>query len=285
MTRLAATIVGVLGAAPIGAAATMPLRADLAPGLPPVAIAQRLQLTGARFAALRACPGLSAVFLVTGLRKDEPYSALIVQSDGGYSLIALPAVAIGEGQVTAHVPLSNTPPLSTAIQLHTARNHDDAVFYRWASEATSPGTARLNHRLPSLLVSDLSGRTADVAHLQPPVLVLNLWTSWCAPCVEEIPHLNALVREFSSDKRVGFFAVSPQQANVVREAVARTPFDYTQVTSTQANAILGEQYPRHLLLDARRRVIFDSTGYGPSTLGDLRGALLEALAQETAALP
>ena len=38
-------------------------------------------------------------------------------------------------------------------------------------------------------------------------LVINLWASWCQPCIAEIPELNRIVRN-SSDSTIQFIAVS-----------------------------------------------------------------------------
>jgi cytochrome c biogenesis protein CcmG/thiol:disulfide interchange protein DsbE len=40
-----------------------------------------------------------------------------------------------------------------------------------------------------------SGRTVDLSKLRGHVVVLNLWATWCAPCIEELPSLLALHKE------------------------------------------------------------------------------------------
>ncbi len=46
---------------------------------------------------------------------------------------------------------------------------------------------------PQFVVKD-SDRTVDLAKLRGKVVVLNFWASWCAPCLEELPSLEALQR-------------------------------------------------------------------------------------------
>lgn len=41
------------------------------------------------------------------------------------------------------------------------------------------------------------------------VVVLNLWATWCGPCIEEMPHLNRIQKEFK-DKGVTVLAISDE---------------------------------------------------------------------------
>ncbi len=52
--------------------------------------------------------------------------------------------------------------------------------------------------LPALTVSDPEGDTLDLGAINRPVLV-NLWATWCGPCVVEMPALDALAGELEGD--------------------------------------------------------------------------------------
>jgi thiol-disulfide isomerase/thioredoxin len=45
--------------------------------------------------------------------------------------------------------------------------------------------------LPAVVVGNPQGQTLELASLKGPVL-LNLWATWCAPCVTELPMLDSL---------------------------------------------------------------------------------------------
>ena len=47
---------------------------------------------------------------------------------------------------------------------------------------------------PSASFTDASGKTVSIAAFKGRPVLLNLWASWCAPCVKELPTLDALGR-------------------------------------------------------------------------------------------
>ena len=50
---------------------------------------------------------------------------------------------------------------------------------------------------PVLEARLFDGRALDLAALRGQVVVLNLWASWCSPCRQEMPVLDALARDYA----------------------------------------------------------------------------------------
>ncbi len=59
---------------------------------------------------------------------------------------------------------------------------------------------------PNFSFTDLNGEKSELQQNKGKVIVLNFWASWCGPCVEEVPSLIKLVKEFKGD--VELIAVS-----------------------------------------------------------------------------
>ncbi|MBL8537786.1 MAG: TlpA family protein disulfide reductase [Hyphomonadaceae bacterium] len=51
-------------------------------------------------------------------------------------------------------------------------------------------------------LKDAEGREVRLSAFSGEVLVVNLWATWCAPCIEEMPTLGALQRRMGSRLRV-----------------------------------------------------------------------------------
>jgi thiol-disulfide isomerase/thioredoxin len=51
--------------------------------------------------------------------------------------------------------------------------------------------------MPDFVFTDGSGKSLNLADFRGQAVVLNLWASWCGPCVEEMPSLDALQGQFA----------------------------------------------------------------------------------------
>src|SRR5687768_3348934 len=60
---------------------------------------------------------------------------------------------------------------------------------------------------PAQVFYDAGGKPVRIADFKGQVVVMNLWATWCAPCVAEMPTLAALQRDYAG-KPVKVVAVS-----------------------------------------------------------------------------
>ena len=72
------------------------------------------------------------------------------------------------------------------------------------SEAPAAADAQLTGKLdrkfagtpmPEATLADPAGKSLSLASLKGKPVLLNLWATWCAPCVVEMPKLDALAAE------------------------------------------------------------------------------------------
>jgi len=71
---------------------------------------------------------------------------------------------------------------------------------------------------PALVARRFDGASVDLAALRGQIVVLNFWASWCGPCREEMPALDALSREFR-DQGVVVVGLSANDRHDRRDAL------------------------------------------------------------------
>ncbi|ABV38555.1 Thiol-disulfide isomerase and thioredoxins-like protein [Shewanella sediminis HAW-EB3] len=52
---------------------------------------------------------------------------------------------------------------------------------------------------PKLHLNDLQGETYSLNSHEGEVRIINFWSSWCGPCIKEMPSLSGLHKEFKGD--------------------------------------------------------------------------------------
>ena len=69
----------------------------------------------------------------------------------------------------------------------------------------------------SLTFKDATGADMTIADLKGKALLVNFWASWCVPCREEMPALDALAGKYNSDR----FMVLPINLDIGAEGLAK----------------------------------------------------------------
>lgn len=72
-------------------------------------------------------------------------------------------------------------------------------------------------------MSDLGGKQVDMD--KDKLVFLNVWATWCGPCVMEMPGIQKLYERYKSNDKVSFYIVSDEDAETVTPFVARKGYE------------------------------------------------------------
>ena len=126
--------------------------------------------------------------------------------------------------------------------------------------------------LPDFIFKDILGNTYTPEDIKGKVVIINLWFINCAPCVEEMPELNKLVKEYENNKDVLFLALTlDEKGPSLNKFLDTHVFNYNIVPDSQdyiMNKLQVNSFPTHIVLDKNSNVVFTLSYYTPQ-VGEL----------------
>lgn len=100
----------------------------------------------------------------------------------------------------------------------------------------------------ALQLTTLQGEPTTLEKYKGKVVVLNIWATWCKPCIEEMPTMDRL-QQLHPDK-IAVVAVSDEAAEKLVKFKAKSPYTFTYL---KAQSPLADQqitvYPTTYILD------------------------------------
>ena len=130
--------------------------------------------------------------------------------------------------------------------------------------------------MPPLKLPDLQGRMQSLpeAYAGRPLLI-NVWASWCGPCIEEMPELDRFARS-QGTQGVQVLGLALDTPESVREFLGHVPVAYPILVDTpgpaDASVWLGNRkgvLPYSVLVGADGRVLKQKVG--PFVAGEIQG--------------
>ncbi|MDG5748904.1 TlpA disulfide reductase family protein [Qipengyuania sp. XHP0207] len=135
--------------------------------------------------------------------------------------------------------------------------------------------------MPATNVRDLQGDVLNMGALQGTPVLVNLWATWCAPCVKEMPLLDDLAVDYDGKLRVLTVSQDMQGEEAVGPFFAERDFamlgSWMDPEGELGFAIGGGVMPTTVLYDAMGQEIWRVSGDYNWSSEDARAAIEEAI--------
>jgi thiol-disulfide isomerase/thioredoxin len=136
---------------------------------------------------------------------------------------------------------------------------------------------------PPLSVKALSGKTIEVSSYRGKVVLLDVWASWCGPCKQELPMLDAMASRLHG-RGIEVLAVSIDQEreNVVKFLRGRSRWALTVAHDPKgqiADRLQPDRMPTSYIIDRAGIIRYVNRGFQPSDADLIERHLIDVAAQ------
>ncbi len=115
---------------------------------------------------------------------------------------------------------------------------------------------------PNITFTDKAGKQLSLASFRGQTLLVDIWGTWCAPCIAEMPYLKALQKEYGGRKDVRIMSIAcDKKAEKWKGYLAKHPTTWHQYLITeQGNKMLDDVYfcegiPRFIIIDKQGNLV------------------------------
>ncbi len=144
-------------------------------------------------------------------------------------------------------------------------------------------TSKAGALLPAVNVLDPSGKQLNLGALQGQPVLVNLWATWCAPCVVEMPMLDDLADAMGDDLRVITVSQDLKGAEKVEPFFARMQFRNLEPWLDPDNelgfALGGGVLPTTVLYDSSGQEIWRVVGEYDWSSPEMQEAIAAAISE------
>ncbi len=122
-------------------------------------------------------------------------------------------------------------------------------------------------------LQDLEGEPIDFAISEGSVSIVNLWATWCAPCVAEMPSFQDLYNDYG--ERVDFYFVSMESEEKLQSFLTKKGHDLPVFIPKQGlpDAFSAHSFPTTYLIAKDGKIVIDKAGAADWNSKEVRSLL------------
>jgi peroxiredoxin len=115
-----------------------------------------------------------------------------------------------------------------------------AVFVLATAGCKPSGPPTAGDLAPEFVLQSVTGQTRKLSNFRGKVVLVNLWATWCPPCIAELPVLDRLSVEYAERGLVVFGVAGDEDVQAVKNFLAKSPVQFEALLDP--NGAIGTQY-------------------------------------------
>lgn len=119
---------------------------------------------------------------------------------------------------------------------------------------------KVSEETNSWLLYDMKGNPVKYSELNKKPVFLNLWATWCPPCVAEMPGIYDLFKKYGNE--VNFVIISNETTNKIREFSSSKSMDGLPfyMSNSVPDDFFSKSIPMTFIIDNTGIVVMDKKG-------------------------
>lgn len=149
--------------------------------------------------------------------------------------------------------------------------------------AFSPSTLSEEKRVVledySWSLKEVQGATVNLSASKDKVVLINLWATWCPPCVAEMPSLQKLFNDYGD--RVDFYFVSNEKEQTILKFLEKHNYSFPvyQPLAAAPLVLQSNSLPTTFLMDKKGTILIKKTGVADWNSHKIRSLLDDLLTE------
>jgi len=136
---------------------------------------------------------------------------------------------------------------------------DNKLEYIWFNNDKTNSKASLvkiekpiqqEKKFPEISFTSITGENISTEDFKDKIVIINWWSTGCAPCIKEIPDLNKIAEKYKSNKDILFLAITADKTERVTKFLDKREFKYKQgLANESVNKIFEGFQPQNIIIN------------------------------------
>lgn len=130
-----------------------------------------------------------------------------------------------------------------------------------------------------LQLQDANGKTVHMEQFRGKVIFINVWATWCPPCLAEMPNINQLYQDLTGEDIVFVLLSVDQDFSKATTYIAAQDFQFPiyQVLGNWPTALNSSSIPTTFVIDKSGRIAMEHRGMAKYNTKDFKAFLRSLL--------